>query len=145
MKKTCFSTMINAPKEKVWNVLWGDQTYGAWTSVFSEGSRAITDWQEGSKVVFSSADGGGMYSVIEKKIPNDFISFKHLGEVKDGQELPIDEKTQSWSGATENYTLTQVGETTELSVEMDISEDHQQYFNDTFPKALEKVKELAEG
>jgi hypothetical protein len=145
MKKVCFSTMINAPKEKVWNILWSDQTYGAWTSVFSAGSRAITDWQQGSKVMFVSADGGGMYSVIEKATPHDFISFKHLGEVKDGQEQPPAKSSQSWAGATENYTLRQIGGTTELTVEMDITEEHREYFTQTFPKALEKVKELAEA
>jgi len=28
---------------------------------------------------------------------------------------------------------------------MDITEDHEQYFKDTFPKALESVKALAEN
>jgi len=41
MKKIQFSTEINAPKEKVWNVLWDDATYRKWVSVFSEGSKAV--------------------------------------------------------------------------------------------------------
>jgi uncharacterized protein YndB with AHSA1/START domain len=145
MKKARFSTTIQAPKAKVWTVLWDDKTYAQWTRVFSEGSRAITDWQEGSEVKFVSADGGGMYSVIQKKIPNEFISFQHLGELKDGQKQPVDAQTQSWAGALENYTLTETGGSTELLVEMEISEDHQEYFTATFPQALEKVKELAES
>ena len=69
LKKISFSTTINAPKEKVWNVLWNDETYKAWTSVFSEGSCAVSDWNEGSKILFLDGKGSGMYSTIAKKIP----------------------------------------------------------------------------
>ncbi|MCR5887002.1 SRPBCC domain-containing protein [Hymenobacter sp. J193] len=144
MKKTRFSTTIQAPKEKVWRVLWDDSSYSLWTEPFSPGSRAITDWQEGSKVVFTASDEGGMYSVIEKKIPNEFMSFKHLGELKDGQEQPWDAKNQDWAGALENYTLTETDGATTLLVEIDIAEDHQPYFEEAFPQALAKVKALAE-
>ncbi|UOQ74494.1 SRPBCC family protein [Hymenobacter cellulosilyticus] len=145
MKKACFSTMINAPKDKVWNVLWNAQTYPTWASVFSPGSRAESDWQEGSTVVFSSADGGGMYSRIARSVPHELITFEHLGEVKNGQQQPFGQEHQNWTNATETYTLRQIGNTTELTVEMDVAEDHQAYFAETFPEALEKVKELAEA
>lgn len=143
--KISFSTTINAPKEKVWDILWGDETYKAWTSVFSEGSSAISDWNEGSKIQFLDGKGRGMYSVIEKKVPNEFMSFKHIGEVKDGVELPVDEKAQAWSGGTENYTLTEKDGATELFVEMDMVEEMKEYFDKTFPKALEEVKKLSEA
>ncbi|MDX5346119.1 MAG: SRPBCC domain-containing protein, partial [Hymenobacteraceae bacterium] len=83
MKKLQYSVDINAPKEKVWEVLWNDETYRKWTSVFSEGSSAETDWQEGSKIHFLNGEGGGMYSVVAKNQPNEYMSIKHLGEVKD--------------------------------------------------------------
>ena len=144
MEKIKFSAKIKAPREKVWNVLWDDTTYRMWTSAFSEGSYAVSDWKEGSKVLFLSADGNGMYSTVVKSIPNEFISFKHLGEVKNGKEEPLNEETKKWSGSFENYTLKEAGEETELTIEMDIAEDYFDYFNKTFPKALEKIKELAE-
>ena len=40
--------------------------------------------------------------------------------------------------------LTQTNGTTDLKVELDIAEDHAEFFNDAFPKALQKVKEIAE-
>jgi hypothetical protein len=52
MKQLHFSTDINAPRETVWNVLWNDATYRDWTSVFAEGSYAVSDWNEGSKIQF---------------------------------------------------------------------------------------------
>ena len=45
----------------------------------------------------------------------------------------------------ENYTLKNVNGKTELNVDMDIAEQYKDYFITTWPKALEKVKELAEG
>ena len=145
MKRLQFSTDINAPREEVWKVLWEDATYRNWTSAFSEGSYAVSDWKEGSKVLFLSPGGDGMYAMIAKSVPNEFMSFKHLGELKNGVEQPMDEKTQQWSGAMENYTLTENGEHTRLSVEVDITEEYQDYFNEKFPLAFSRVKALAEN
>ena len=85
-----FKTNINAPKEKVWKILWDDKTYREWTSAFMEGSYAESDWKEGSKICFLAPGGSGMFSIIEKKIPNEQMTFKHLGEIKEGkEETPI--------------------------------------------------------
>lgn len=145
MKKLKFKTEIKATKEKVWKILWDDSTYRKWTSVFTEGSHAKSDWNEGSKVEFLSGGGEGMYSMIEKKSAPDFMSFKHLGVIKDGKEQPIDDETKKWSGAHENYTLTGNNDSTTLNVEMDIIDEFEDYFSETFPKALEKVRELSEN
>ena len=53
MKNMNFDISINAPREKVWEVLWDDASYRKWTSAFSEGSYAVTDnWKKGSKILF---------------------------------------------------------------------------------------------
>lgn len=69
----------------------------------------------------------------------------HLGTVKGGQEQPESDETKKRSGAMENYSLKENSGITELAVTMDITEDHEQYFKDTFQKALEAVKNLAEA
>ena len=145
MERKEFKITIDAPREKVWQVLWDDATYPVWTAAFSEGARAETDWREGSKVLFLSASGDGMVSRILTIRPNEFMSFEHLGEVKDGVEDTESDAVSKWAGATENYSLETVGGRTELTVEMDITEEYKDYFLATWPKALEKVKELAEG
>ena len=144
MERKTFKITIDTPREKVWKVLWDEATYPVWTEAFSEGSRAETDWQEGSKVLFLSSSGEGMVSRIQANQPYEFMSFEHLGEVKDGVEDTESEAVKKWAGAMENYSLEKVGEATELAVEMDIAEDHKDYFLTTWPKALEKVKKLAE-
>ena len=144
MEKQEFKIDINAPREKVWNILWADDSYRAWTAAFSEGSHVITDWKKGSKVLFLDGKGMGMVSKIDDAIPNEYMSFEHLGYVKDGVEDVTSDKVKSWAGAHENYTLNDVAGKTELVVDMDINDEYKDYFTQTFPKALAKVKELAE-
>ena len=144
MKTLHFSIEIKAPRERVWKTLWEDATYRQWTSVFNESSYAVSDWEEGSKIQFLSADGSGMYSLIDKKTLNKQMTFRHLGIVKDGIEQPADEKTGEWKDALESYFLTENNGVTELKAELNTIEAYEQYFRDTFPKALEKVKHLVE-
>lgn len=142
-----FSIVINASKEKVWNTLWDDITYRQWTAPFAEGSSAVTDWKEGSKILFLDGKGAGMVSKVDKSIPNEFMSIKHLGIVKDSVEDMNSEEAKQWAGSYENYTLNSVDGKTELKIEMggtEIPQEFADYFKDAWPKALNKLKELSE-
>lgn len=145
MDKLQFKTTINAPKEKVWDILWNGDNYSKWTSVFAEGSTVQTDWKEGSKVLFLDGQGKGMVSSIAANKPNEYMSFKHLGIVDNGVEDTESEQVKEWAGAEENYTLKEANGKTELIIDLDINDTFKDYFENTFPKALEKVKELAEA
>lgn len=144
MKKLEFEITMSASREKVWQLLWTDAPYREWTAIFSEGSRAVTDWQTGSKVLFVNADNDGMVSMIAQNIPNEYMSIKHLGMVQNGVEDLEDAKGKEWYGAMENYTLTDVNGDTHLKVDIDITEEHEDYFRDAWPKAMNKIKEMAE-
>jgi uncharacterized protein YndB with AHSA1/START domain len=135
-----FSVTINAPKEVVWDKLWSDAGYRQWTSAFAQGSYAESDWQQGSAIRFLTPSGEGMYGIIEKMVPYKEMTFQHRGEIKGGVEEPKD-----WAGARERYHLEERGGATELTVHVDSTEDFQSYFQDTFPKALQLVRQLAEG
>lgn len=143
-----FNISIRAPKETVWNTLWSDHTYRQWTAPFAEGSSAQTDWQKGSKVLFLDGKGSGMVSMIDENIPNRFMGIKHLGIVKDGVEDLESDEVKQWAGSYENYTLEETNGQTQVHVEMggaDISAEFQDYFEKTWPMALQRLKELAEG
>ena len=144
MEKQEFKISIDAPKEKVWNILWGKNTYPVWTSVFAEGSSVETDWKKGSRAVFHDGQNNGMISSIAENIPNEYMSIKHLGTLKNGVEDMDSPETKEWGGALENYTLKNADGKTELVVDMDITEQYKDYFIKTWPRALDKVKELAE-
>ncbi|PXY45561.1 SRPBCC family protein [Flavobacterium hydrophilum] len=139
-----FKIRIKASPEKIWSVLWDDETYRIWTGAFCEGSYAVSDWNEGDKIHFMSPNGEGMNSIIEKKIPNEYMAFKHIGEIKDFKELPLNEETEKWSGYMETYRLIPDDEFTDLVSYVDVIEKHIDYFKDAFPKGLESVKELSE-
>ena len=146
MEKMKFSVSINAPKEKVWKVLWDNSSYGEWTNVFSEGSYAETDnWKVGSRVKFLSANGGdGMLSEVAANRPNEFMSFRHLGVIKGGVEDTEGDEVKQWNGAMENYSLEEKDGTVSLKVEMDSTKEFKEYFDKTWPKALDRVKTLSE-
>lgn len=144
MQKLSFNINISASCETVWNILWSDTTYRQWTSAFGEGSHAISDWQKGSKILFLGAEGQGMVSRIDDLIPNRFMSFQHLGELKDGVEDTTSERVQQWANGRENYTLNSSDGSTELIVDLDMPEEFADFFTEAFPKALTIVKQLAE-
>jgi uncharacterized protein YndB with AHSA1/START domain len=146
MQKINFSTTINAPKEKVWEILWNLDAYRTWTSAFAEGSYAETDnWKEGSKVLFLGPKRSGMVSMVAVNKPNEYMSFKHLGEVHEGVEDTTSDRVKVWSGSTENYTLKGDNGTTTLLVDLDIPDEFKEMFEEMWPNALEKVKALTEG
>ncbi len=145
MNRLQFKIDIKADKIKVWKALWDNNSYRDWTSVFFEGSYAVTeDWKEGSKVLFLSPDQNGMYGIIEKHIPNEIMAFKHIGNVLNGKEQPVDDETLKWSGAMEIYKLTKGTDSNMLTVEIDVLDDHLDFMKTIFPKALDKVKALSE-
>lgn len=136
---------INAPREKVWKVLWDDATYRKWTSAFQEGSYAVSDWKQGSPIHFLDPQGQGMFSVIEKLDKPSTMIFKHLGAVKDGKELPPTPETEKWSGGTEAYYLSDEGGKTKLTVSSYAPEEYVEIFNTGFEKGFAIVKELSEN
>jgi uncharacterized protein YndB with AHSA1/START domain len=131
---------IDAPRDRVWAVLWDDKAYRDWTSAFMEGSHAVGDWKEGSKIQFLDSGGNGMLAIIEKKVPNERMTFRHIAEIKEGKERPA---PSSWANAREEYTLKDNGRGTTLTVDTDAAEEYKEAFEKAFPKALQRLKELA--
>ncbi|ASS47961.1 MAG: hypothetical protein A3D31_01280 [Candidatus Fluviicola riflensis] len=135
-----FTIQLNASPEKVWDVLWTENTYNQWTKGFNEGSHAVSDWKEGSEVLFLGDTDDGMYSRIEKKVVPSEMSILHLGEIKQGVRV-----ASEWGEAYERYYLTAKNGGTELRVTLDSVPEFSDYFRETFPKALEVVKKLSEN
>jgi hypothetical protein len=149
MEKLHFNIEINAPKEKVWNTMLEDATYRLWTTPFSEGSYYKGDWSKGSKIIFlgpnpETGKEGGMVSRIAENKLYEYISIEHLGIINDGVEDTTSEEVKKWTPAFENYTFKEKNGTTEVLVEMDMNDEYKEMFEGMWPKALQKLKELAE-
>jgi uncharacterized protein YndB with AHSA1/START domain len=150
MQKIHFFIQINAPREKVWDVMLGDATYREWTEAFHAGSYYKGDWSEGSKMLFLGPDEsgkkeGGMVSRVKENRQYEFISLEHLGIVTDGVEDTTSGEATKWTPAFENYTLTEKDGGTEVSVDMEVANDEfKEMFQGMWPKALLKLKEIAE-
>ncbi len=141
---------IDAPKQKVWDMMLADQTYREWTSAFHEGSYFEGSWDKGSHIKFLAMDDGklsGMSSKVIENIPYQFISLEMLGEVIDGAEDTTSERAKQWIGAHENYTLSEEGGTTTVDIELDgenVSPEMNQMFDNMWPQGLAKLKEIVE-
>lgn len=148
MNKLHFSIDIAAPKEKVWNTMLGEQSYRQWTEAFASGSHYEGSWDEGDKILFLAPDEegkmGGMVSRIKENREHEFISIEHIGVIHDGVEDTESEEARKWAPAFENYTFTEKDGKTTVAVDMDIDKGYEEMFNEMWPKALEKLKKLAE-
>ena len=143
MKEIQFSIEINASKERVWTTLWEDITFRDWANNIDEGTYMKGEMKEGNVVEFiSSVNGYGVSSLIEKMIPNEYVFFKHYA---DTQESGQKEREKEWSGLTESYSLTEINGITILVAKTDVPENLVEMFTTSIPKALSRIKTLAEN
>lgn len=152
MKTKTYKININAPASKVYKMMLGldnKKTYEDWTALFNPTSTYEGSWNKGSKMLFVGTDEqgnkGGMIAEIAENIPDKFISIKHYGILENGQEILDGPKVESWAGSLENYTFNETNGVTTITVEVDTNEEYMDYFDDTWPKALNKLKEISES
>jgi len=151
MKKLQFKVSINAPVTRVYDSMLGinsKSTYEQWTSLFNPTSTYEGKWDKGNKILFVGVDEkgekGGMVSRIVENIPNRFVSIQHYGLLKADKEITEGPEVQKWANGFENYTFKESNGTTTVTVDLDTTEDFVDYMNETYPKALDKLKELCE-
>ena len=146
METLNFTIQINATPEKVWNSLWDVENYKIWTNPFCKGSYYKTDnFTEGNKVQLLTPSGEGMYSILETVKENNFLAFKHLGEIKNFEEMPITGESETWTAAMETYKLNEMENGTELTVNVDTMESYVDFMKKTFPLALNELKRISEN
>ncbi len=142
MNEMQFRIEIRASKEVVWNTLWQDETFRQWAGIIDPGTYMLGDLKEGNEVQFISSENGyGVTSLVEKLTPGEFLLLRHSA---DTQEDGKRDRTQEWTGAEESYRLADKDGTTTLTVAFDVPLEQEEYFTVNYPKALERVKVLAE-
>jgi uncharacterized protein YndB with AHSA1/START domain len=149
MKKLRYEININASRENVWQAVTGAKTYTEWTAPFHPGSYYEGGWNEGDKIRFIGTDDegkiGGMLSQIEKSNHPSYISIKHYGQIVKGIEDTSSEEVKKWAPSYENYTFEKINDsTTHFIAELDVADEWADMMHEMWPKALEKLKEVAE-
>lgn len=151
MKKLQFKVSIKAPGAKVYDFMLGidsKSTYEQWTSLFNPTSTYEGSWDKGSKILFIGVDEkgekGGIVSRIAENIPNRFVSIQHYGLVQADKEITEGPEVEKWANGFENYTFEENNGTTTVTVDLDTTEDFIGYMNESYPKALDKLKEICE-
>ena len=151
MEKLQFKVSIHAPVTRVYDCMLGTNsksTYEQWTSLFNATSTYEGSWARGNKMLFVGVDEkgekGGLVSRIVENIPNRFVSIQHYGLLKADKEITEGPEVEKWANGFENYTFEENDGTTTVTVDLDTTADFLDYMNQTYPKALSKLKEICE-
>ncbi|MCB0804600.1 MAG: SRPBCC domain-containing protein [Bacteroidales bacterium] len=146
--KIHFDIEINCPAKKVYDIMLDKENYEIWTKEFNAESTFEGSWKKGSEIRFIGIgeDGrkGGMLSRIRENIPGRFISMEHFGIIEGDNERTEGEDIEKWSGGREEYTFVEKDGITTLSVDTDTIPEFSGYFDESWPKALQKLKSLCE-
>ena len=152
MKKIRYSKDINASAQKVYNTMLGLEniaTYNQWTAEFSPTSTYEGSWDKGAKILFVGTDEngkrGGMVSEIADNIPFSFVSIRHYGILDGENEITEGPEVEKWAGSLENYSFHEQNGITTVTAEIDLTEEYTDYFDEMWPRALNKLKELSEA
>lgn len=142
MKELQFSIQISATKERVWDTLWQDETFREWANMIDPGTYMVGELKEGNEIQFISASSGyGVTSFVEKLVEGEFLLLRHRADTQEGGTR---EREKEWTGGEESYSLTEKGGTTTLTVAFDVPPELEEEFTVIYPKALERVKVLAQ-
>jgi len=142
MKEMPFTFEIHASKEDVWSTLWDDTTFRDWAGIIDPGTYMVGELSEGNEIQFLSAENGyGVTSLVDTLVPHEFLLLKHQADTQDSGARERDEE---WTGGEESYLLKETDGVTTLTVRIDVPTEMEEYFTVNYPKAFERVKELAE-
>ncbi len=151
MIKLQFKIDVASSAQKAFQMMLGipdKNTYRQWTAIFNDSSTYEGSWEKGSKILFTGTDEhgnrGGMVSRIVENITNAFVSIQHIGILEGDTEITSGPKVEPWAGCMENYTFTGTDQNTIITIEIDVVEEYLDYFNTTYPKALDALKRIIE-
>lgn len=149
MEKLRYSVTIDAPVQAVWTTMLNDATYREWTSVFNSESSYEGDWNQGSEIRFLGPDGdgsvAGMIATVEENRPNELISLRYVGQIVNGEDDTTSEAAKAFMGAHEKYAFSGSEAATTVDVELDSEEEFVAMFDEAWPLALAKLKEIVEA
>lgn len=144
------SISIKAPKETVWEILTGYPHVNTWGQVFMEGSTVEGDYVPNGTLLYKDVDGNGMKCIIREFNPGKQLVIEGVANLLQGAELKEGDegydKFKEWLGSTDIYKLADEGTHTTLTLTTTLpNEEMAKLFNESWERALAKIKELSEA
>jgi hypothetical protein len=147
MKTLSFNTTIHADRQKVWEAMTQPETFRQWIDAAFPGSYSEGEWKQGADIRFYGPDKSGTLMHVDEFRPYEYIGGTHTAILQKGGIIDREsEEAKGWIGSKENYTYTENGNATDLTVEIVMVDPAwTDMFNEGWPKALKKLKEICEA
>ena len=145
MKDLTYNINITASPKKVWDTMIGHETYKAWTNAAWPGSDFKGEWEQGKNLHFAGEDGSGTSATVTTFDPYNKILLTHIALLQPGSvEDRESEWAKKWVGSLEQYSFAEKNGTTDLTIDMKIYDEWEDMFNNDWPKALARLKQICE-
>jgi uncharacterized protein YndB with AHSA1/START domain len=136
---------INAPKEKVWDVLTKDALNRQWYAEFGAGSKAETTWEEGSQALFTDDENNGIVATVSVNRYAEELIVCYKGILMEGTPHYTGEYADHVKNGYESYLLTEDKGITTLVTAASMSEAFMDMMGEAWDRAKDKIKQLAEA
>ena len=145
MEKLIYKIQIAASKQKVWDTMLSLSTYEQWTAIAWPNSTFIGTWEKGNFIKFVSKGRSGTLAEIVDCKKYKSINATHIALLLPGGiEDRASGATKNWIGIKENYFFEEIVNHTELTIQMETHPMWLKMFNDTWPIALQTLKNICE-
>ncbi|WP_422082119.1 SRPBCC family protein [Ulvibacterium sp.] len=148
MKKLTYSTIINKPRDFVFDKLTDKSIYPQWAKAWGDGMTYEGKWKKGGYMSYFDHSQGGTKVIFEDLKPNEYIRARHIAMVNpDNVEVELtDDMMKKWIGSLEEYYFKEEGsDITKFEIVMTVDEAFREMFDNAWPKALDYFKEVCES
>jgi len=146
MEKLVFTIDINAGKQKVWETMLQRDTYKEWVSAGWPGSDYVGNWEHGQDIRFMGASGEGTKATLVECKPFEYVLARHVAVLlAGGAEDSTSDLAKGWIGTTESYSFAERNGKTTVTVEIHTNPEWAEMFNEGWPAAVQKLKEICEN
>ncbi len=140
-----FTTEIAADKQRVWDTMMHPETYKEWVGAGWTGAYYDGVWEQGQEVALLSPGMGGTLMELQEVRPYEYLFAKHVAVVNpDGTQDRDSDTAKGWVGSTESYTLKGGNGSTMVKIEIHTTPEWTSMFEEGWPNALAKLKEVCE-
>ena len=145
MVKLNYEITITAPIDAVWKTMSEHGLYEKWACAFSPDSTFEGVFEQGNEIKFIDPNRGGTKARLDKVVKHKEVRATHIATItKEGVEETTGPMTKKWIGSKEGYIFIEDDGKTTVKVEIETNSDFAEMFENMWPKALIKLKEVCE-